>query len=149
MTFSLLAKLLNCIFCKLARGNDYKFGYYLFTSSVEVIERHLERIIDLSKKLVEVCAFGAGLVDGLRSIGQNLHWITDDDEIISTENAQRDAMKLFGGLMHTYPKENPQCSLGIASKFDDDRLAEDLVAISDLAAGAFSEMLIIGELIIS
>ena len=96
---------------------------------------------DLLEKLLEVCAFGAALVDGLRSTGQNLHWITDDDAIVSTENAQRDAMRLFGGLMHTYPTESPQFRLGIASKFDDDRLAEDLVAIPDLAAGAFSEML--------
>lgn len=96
---------------------------------------------DSLKKLLDICAFGAGLVDGLRSSGQNLHWITDDDAIVSTEKAQGDAMKLFAGRMHTYPKENLKCGLGIASKFDDDRLAEDLVAIPDLAAGAFSEML--------
>ena len=42
-----------------------------------------------------------------------------------------------------YPDENPLFRLGVASEFTDDGLrAEDLLAIPDLAAGAFSETLI-------
>jgi hypothetical protein len=96
---------------------------------------------DPLKKLLEICVFGGGFVDGLRGPGQNLDWITDDDAIVSTEKAQIDAINLMGGQLHGHPEEYSQVRLGIASKFDDDRRAEDLVAIPDLAAGAFSETL--------
>ena len=82
------------------------------------------------------------IVDGLRGAGQNVHWITDDDAIVATEKAQVDAMTLMGGLLHKYPDEHLVVNLGVASKFtDDERRAEDIVAIPDLAAGAFSEIL--------
>jgi hypothetical protein len=76
---------------------------------------------DPLKKLLEICVFGGGFVDGLRGTGQNLRWITDDDAIVSTEKAQVDAMNLMGGHMHKYPEEYLQVGLGIASKFDDER----------------------------
>lgn len=97
--------------------------------------------LDPLEKLLEICVFGGVLVDGLRGPGQNLHWITDDDAIVSTEKAQLDAMNLMGGILHKYPDDCLEIGLGIASKFDDERCAEDLVAIPDLAAGAFSETL--------
>jgi hypothetical protein len=94
------------------------------------------------EKLVQTCAFGGAVVDGLRDAGQNVHWITDDDAIVATEAAQVDAMTLMSGFLHKYPEEALQIRLGIASKFtDDERRAEDIVAIPDLAAGAFSETL--------
>ena len=44
--------------------------------------------------------------------------------------------------LYPYPDEKPLFALGVASEFTDDgRRAEDLVAIPDLAAGAFSETL--------
>jgi hypothetical protein len=46
----------------------------------------------------------------------------------------------MGGFLHKYPEEFLQVGLGIASKFTgDDRRAEDIVALPDLAAGAFSD----------
>ena len=93
------------------------------------------------KKLLEICVFGGVVVDGLRGRDQSVHWITDDDAIVSTDKAQIDAMNLMGGILHKYPDEQLRISLGIASKFADERRAEDLVAIPDLAAGAFSEQL--------
>lgn len=96
---------------------------------------------DTLAKLVEICVFGGVMVDGLRGSGQNVHWITDDDSTVSTDKAKDDAMTLMGGLLHKYPDEHLEVGLGIASQFDDDLRAEDLVAIPDLAAGAYSEML--------
>ncbi len=96
---------------------------------------------DSLQKLLRICVFGGGFVDGLRGSGQNLHWITDDDAIVSTEKAQADAMELMAGGLHRYPDDHLQVGLGIASQFDDGRRAEDIVAIPDLAAGAFSETL--------
>jgi hypothetical protein len=94
------------------------------------------------EKLHEICFFGAVVVNGLRGSGQNVHWITDDDAIVSTEKAQADAVNLMGSILHKHPDEALEVALGIASKFiDDDRRAEDIVAIADLAAGAYSETL--------
>ena len=96
---------------------------------------------DTLNKLVEVCVFGGVMVDGLRSNGQPVHWITDDDSTVSTEKAKADAVNLMGGLFHKYPSEHLEVGVGVASEFDDDLRAEDLVAIPDLAAGAYSETL--------
>ena len=48
--------------------------------------------VDTLNKLVEVCVFGGVMVDGLRSNGQPVHWITDDDSTVSTEKAKADAV---------------------------------------------------------
>jgi hypothetical protein len=96
---------------------------------------------DTLNKLVEICVFGGVMVDGLRTKGQPVHWITDDDSTVSTEKAKADASNLMGGLLHKYPDEHIELGVGVASQFDDDLRAEDLVAIPDLAAGAYSETL--------
>jgi hypothetical protein len=103
--------------------------------------RQHEWTADTLNKLLEICVFGGVMVDGLRGNGQNVHWITDDDAIVSTDKAKGDAITLMGGLLHKYPDECLEVGLGIASQFDDDLRAEDLVAIPDVAAGAFSETL--------
>ena len=96
---------------------------------------------DTLNKLIEICVFGSVMVDGLRSEGQLVHWITDDDSTVSTEYAKNDAAHMFGSLLHNYPDERVEIGLSIASQFDDGLRAEDLVAIPDFAAGAFSETL--------
>lgn len=96
---------------------------------------------DTLNKLFEVCVFGGVMVDGLRSNGQPVHWITDDDSTVSTEKAKADAGNLMGRLLHKYPDEHLELGVGVASQFVDDLRAEDLVAIPDLAAGAYSETL--------
>jgi hypothetical protein len=95
------------------------------------------------EKLVEICAFGTGLVNGLRTQGQNVVWLTDDDAIVVNAEARADASTIMKSCLYPYPGEKPSFSLGVASEFTDDGLrAEDLLAIPDLAAGAFSETLI-------
>ncbi|MDY3558557.1 hypothetical protein R5W23_005677 [Gemmata sp. JC673] len=96
---------------------------------------------DTLNKLVEVCVFGGLMVNGLRTKGQDVHWITDDDSTVATDKAKADASNLLGGVLHKHPDEYPQLGVGVASQFDDDLRAEDLVAIPDLAAGAYSETL--------
>jgi hypothetical protein len=97
---------------------------------------------DPLEKLLEICTFGAGLVNGLRSPGQNVLWLTDDDAIVVKEEARADARTLMTSCLFPYPDEKPLFALGVASEFTDDGLrAEDLLAIPDLAAGAFSETL--------
>jgi hypothetical protein len=95
---------------------------------------------DVFEKLLRVSFFGSFLVSGLCRAGQSVHWITDDDEIVANEQCQQDAKNMIGGMLRHYFRDRlEEIRLGIASKFDDGRLAEDLVSIVDLAAGAFSE----------
>jgi hypothetical protein len=96
---------------------------------------------DSLNKLVEICLFGSVMINGLRMAGQPLQWITDDDSIVSNDKSQEDALALIAGFIHRHGDELPDMSMGIASKFDDGLRAEDLVAIPDLAAGAFSGLL--------
>ncbi len=97
---------------------------------------------DTLQKLLRIGVFGGGLVDGLRGPNQRLHWITDDDAIVSNGNAKVDAINVMGQQLHPFPGEHPKVQLSIAGLFTDDEMrAEDLVAIPDLAAGAFSESL--------
>jgi len=114
-------------------------GYALPQDNLPPLEHDWMR--DPLRKLLEISFFGGILISGLRGNGQNVHWITDDDAIVSTTKAQHDAAHVMGGLLHKHPDEQLTLTLGIASKFDDERRAEDLVAIPDLAAGAFSETL--------
>ena len=94
------------------------------------------------EKLLEICTFGAGLINGLRSPGQSIRWITDDDAIVVKPEARADAAGLMASGLFRYPDEQPQFGLGVASEFTKDGLrAEDLLAVPDLAAGAFSETL--------
>ncbi len=93
------------------------------------------------EKLRGVCFFGGLLIDGLRGIDQNVRWITDDDAIVANDNAKADARNIMGRHLHLYPYERcPVLTLDTASQFTlDDFRAEDLLAIPDLAAGAFSD----------
>jgi len=96
------------------------------------------------EKIVNVFLYGSFLIGGLSRAGQTIRWITDDDEIVSNESTQQAAMQVMGSML------TARCThglaggaLGIASKFEDGRRAEDLCAVPDLVAGAFSEYLTI------
>ena len=97
---------------------------------------------DVLEKLVEICTFGGGLVSGLRSPEQSVGWLTDDDAIVVKPEAKADASAIMKSCLYRYPDEKASFGIGVASEFSEDGLrAEDLLAIPDLAAGAFSETL--------
>jgi len=93
-------------------------------------------------KLTRVAIFGSILVGGLGRAGQDLMWITDEDEIVGNERIQQDAGAVIGAILHRCcPFGLTGVDIGIAGKFDDDRRAEDLCAIADLVGGALAEHL--------
>lgn len=93
-------------------------------------------------KLTRIAVLGSMLVGGLSNSGQNLHWITDDDEIVSNEVVCQEAGAVISAMMNrNCPKGMEVPCLGIAGKFEDNRRAEDLCAIPDLVGGAMAEML--------
>ena len=117
-------------------------SFQLATDGRELLPLKHDWVPEPLEKLVEICTFGAGLVNGLRSKGQNVSWLTDDDAIVVNPVARADSSMMMKSFLYSYPDEKPFFGLGIASEFTDDELqAEDLLAIPDLAAGAFSEAL--------
>ena len=107
-----------------------------------------EPIVDRSKwkpasfeKMFRVAHFGAMLVSGLSAPGQDLLWVTDQDEIAANLEKHREATKVFAHVMAYYLK-HPIGHFRLATtRSDDGSLSlEDLAAIPDLAAGALAEV---------
>ena len=93
-------------------------------------------------KLTRIAVLGSILVGGLSASGQNVHWITDDDEIVGNDAVLADAGVVIGGMLHrNCPSSMDMPSIGVAGKFDDNLRAEDLCAIPDLVGGAMAENL--------
>lgn len=94
------------------------------------------------EKMVRICEFGTMVVASMCSPKQEVHWITDDDAIVANHAFQADVFRHAAWrLAIRAPKPLGVFKLGIAGLFDDERMAEDLAAIPDLACGALVEFL--------
>ena len=108
------------------------------------ISQHAESVLNptVYSKLSKIASFGSILTSGLAREGQNLLWITDDDAIVSNERHQ---IETYGVIRQTLDAFCPftmgDVNFGIASKFEDNRRAEDLCAIPDLIGGAIAASL--------
>lgn len=73
--------------------------------------------------------------------GQNIIWISDRDEIFSSDAHSRDSAYLSSLFLSTYVNHHlGKLNVGTTSLDEGDRLEEDLCAIADLAAGAIGEI---------
>lgn len=82
------------------------------------------------------------LLGGLAAAGQNITWISDEDEMFESASKSEDTRRILSAFSSMYVT----CELGIlrlaTTKVDEgDRFEEDLPAIADLAVGAWSEAL--------
>jgi hypothetical protein len=93
-------------------------------------------------KLSRVAHLAAILIEGLRADGQNLLWITDEDEIAANETKHREATQLIGHLLNCYCTAN-MGHFRFATTASDagDLLIEDLAAVPDLTAGSLNDIL--------
>jgi hypothetical protein len=104
---------------------------------------HLEAWADRPfGKLTRVGHLAAILIEGVRRDGQNLVWITDEDEIAPNDSKHAEATKILGHYLNSY------CSgpmghfrFGTTASDAGDLLIEDLAAVPDLAAGCLGEVL--------
>jgi hypothetical protein len=94
------------------------------------------------RKLTRVGHLAAILIEGVRRDGQNLVWITDEDEIAPNHPKHAEATTILGHYMNSY------CSgtmghfrFGTTASDTGDLLIEDLAATPDLAAGCLGEVL--------
>ena len=93
-----------------------------------------------SLKLLQA-AYWAGLfLGGLSAKGQNVTWITDDDEFTASPERIILSTQAIGHVMsHLLPHDLGRFFFGPSGVVDTDRQSEDLVAVADLAAGALAD----------
>jgi hypothetical protein len=93
------------------------------------------------ERMARMTHFISLLIAGLCTDGQNVFWISDEDEMFESPNKSEDTLRLL--TMHQ--KMNVTANLGTlhagTTKMDiGDRFEEDITAIADIGAGAFGEL---------
>jgi hypothetical protein len=93
-------------------------------------------------KLSRVGHLAAMVIEGVRADGQNLTWITDEDEIAPNPAKHAEATRFIGHLLNHYCTGNMgHFRFGTTASDSGDLLIEDLAAVADLAAGGLQEIL--------
>lgn len=93
------------------------------------------------ERMARMTQFVSLLIAGLCSEGQNICWISDEDEMFESPQKSEDTLR----LLTAFQRMNIKWPLGKlhagTTKLDEgDRFEEDFAAIADLAAGAFGEL---------
>jgi len=94
------------------------------------------------ERLMRILHLGALVVAGVSKPGQDLMWITDQDEIASNDTQLTQMTSVFAriwGNMTDHSLGHLRC--GTTRSDDGDLALEDLCSIADLAAGATCELL--------
>jgi hypothetical protein len=93
------------------------------------------------ERLLRILHLSAFLLSGLSSHGQNVLWVIDEDEVAANVNQLTQLTNVFSRISSNslaHGLGHLRCG---TTRSDDGTLAlEDLVAICDLAAGAFCEV---------
>lgn len=94
------------------------------------------------ERMARTTHFIALLIAGLCSEGQNITWISDEDEMFESPLKSEDTLRiltLFNRMYVKWPLGKLQAG---TTKLDEgDRFEEDFTAVADLAAGAFAELI--------
>lgn len=93
------------------------------------------------EKLTRVGLLGAMLISCMSAAGQNVIWLTDQDEIVPNEKLHREATQLIGHYMNHLLTHNMSHFRFGSTKVDPGSLwVEDLVSLPDLASGAICSL---------
>ncbi len=93
-------------------------------------------------KLSRVGHLAAIVIEGLRADGQDLIWITDEDEIAPNPTKHAEATRFLGHILSSYcTGDMGHFRFGTTASDPGDLLIEDLAAVPDLAAGSLNEIL--------
>jgi hypothetical protein len=94
------------------------------------------------RKLTTIGHLAGIVVQGLRSDGQDLVWITDEDEIAPNPDKHAEATQIFGHLLSSYcTGPMGHFRFGTTASDPGDLHIEDLASVPDLAAGCLNELL--------
>ncbi len=93
-------------------------------------------------RMVRIVHFVSVLMGGLLKEGQNAYWISDDDNIFSNPDFNKDVGNIIGRLTSFYLKQRPgELGLGTTAIDEGDLIEEDLTGICDLVAGTLAELI--------
>jgi len=97
--------------------------------------------IESFERMSRTAQFVTLLTAGLCSEGQNVFWISDQDEMFESPQKSDDTLRMLSSYHKTYINW-PMGSMrvGTTKMGEGDRFEEDFAAISDLAAGALAEL---------
>lgn len=95
-----------------------------------------------AERLLRICHFAALTLAGLSRPGQDVLWITDQDDVAANEDRHRLLTQAFGTISSHY-LEHDLGHLRVATTASDtgQRDLEDIVNLTDLAAGAVGQVL--------
>jgi len=97
------------------------------------------------ERALRVIHFASLLLRGLSSPGQDLWWLTDQDEIVANESRHRSFVSLMAIVASNYlPHELRHMRIATTGSDTGRRDVEDFVSIADFAAGALQEVLTAG-----
>ena len=93
------------------------------------------------ENMLRIANFVSILIGAMGKTKQSIYWISDEDEIFANSSKQKDVALMMSRLSSLYIKHQPgELGVGTTTIDPGDRVEEDLVAVSDLAAGALAEI---------
>lgn len=93
-------------------------------------------------RLSRIAHLAAILFEGFRADGQNLLWVTDEDDIVANQVKHSEATRLIGHILSCYcTADLGHFRFATTASDAGDLLIEDLTAIPDLAAGSLNDIL--------
>ena len=94
------------------------------------------------ERMLRSIHFVSLLLRGLSAPGQNVLWISDQDDIVANEIRHRQVVKACGTVLNHYlPHNLGHIRFGTTASDTGARELEDLVAIPDLVAGALTDII--------
>ena len=89
---------------------------------------------------MRVCYLISTLIAGLSKPGQNISWISDEDDMFSNNNKSIDVQRILGAFSSMLVHHNlGELGMGTTAIDPGDYLEEDITAVPDLIAGALAE----------
>jgi|SRR5579884_3550992 len=99
--------------------------------------------ISVYEKMLRIINIISMLVAGLSAPGQDVYWLTDEDDIVANESRTDDLLWVLRQILIQY-LTHPLRDIFISTTAGDNEFAaEDLAAIPDLIAGCLSDVLTI------
>ena len=103
----------------------------------ELLNWHSETL----ERFLRMSHFGSILLSGLSAPGQNVIWLTDEDDIVANPQRIIDGTKAIANIASHYMSHDlGHFRYGSTQSDDGSFFIEDIAAIPDLAAGALNEI---------
>lgn len=124
---------------------DKSLGSLFPAKAVQTLKQDHPEYAALKPQTVErtfrICHFLSVLIAGLSLPGQNLTWVSDQDEIAANDSRLRLFTTTFGLVCSNYLEHNlGHFRFGTTALDDGSLQMEDLTSLPDIVAGAISEV---------